>query len=71
MTLFRVVDRAVMGALLRNYKRMDLAVCYCPIIPGDCWIVQKRGEDAGGSDPQSVGECPDERQFMFESGVSP
>ena len=71
ITLFRIGDRAVMSALVRNYKRMDLSVCYCPIIPGDCWIVRKRGEDAGDSDPQTVAECPDERRFMFESGVAP
>jgi hypothetical protein len=71
ITLFRIGDRAVMNALLRNYKRMDLAVCYCPIIPGECWFVRKSGADGGDGDPQSVAECPDERRFMFESGVAP
>ena len=71
VTLFRIGDRALMTALLRNYKRMDLSVCYCPIIPGDCWIVQKRGRDAGDGDPRTVAECPDERAFMFRSGVAP
>lgn len=71
VTLFRIGDRAIMTALLRNYKRMDLAVCYCPIIPGDCWIVRKRGDEAGDSDPQTVAACPDERRFMFESGAAP
>jgi hypothetical protein len=73
VTLFRIGDRALMGALLRNYKRMDLAVCYCPIIPGDCWLVRKRGADtgAGDGDPETVAECPDARRFMFESGVAP
>ena len=71
VTLFRIGDRAVMTALLRNYKRLDLAVCYCPIIPGECWIVQKRGGDVGDGDPATVAECPDKRGFMYRSGVSP
>jgi hypothetical protein len=71
VTLFRIGDRAVMAALLRNYKRMDLAVCYCPIIPGGCWVVRKGGRDAGDGDPQVVAECPDERRFMYQSGVAP
>ena len=71
VTLFRIGDRTAMGALLRNYKRMDLSVCYCPIIPGECWIVQKRGRDAGDGDPRTVAECPDERRFMYRSGVAP
>ena len=71
VTLFRIGDRAVMSALLRNYKRMDLAVCYCPIISGDCWFVRKSGADDGDGDPQSVAECPDGRRFMYQSGVAP
>jgi hypothetical protein len=71
VTLFRIGDRAVMGALLRNYQRMDLAVCYCPIIPGECWMVRKRGRDMGDGDPQVVAECADERRFMYQSGVGP
>jgi len=71
VTLFRIADRAAMTALLRNYKRMALAVCYCPIIPGDCWMVRKGGSDTDGGDPQTVAECPDERRFMYQSGVAP
>jgi hypothetical protein len=71
VTLFRIGDRTAMTALLRNYKRLDLAVCYCPIIPGDCWMVRKGGSETEGGDPQAVAECPDERRFMYRSGVAP
>ncbi|HWT05135.1 MAG TPA: hypothetical protein VN224_05215, partial [Xanthomonadales bacterium] len=71
ITLFRIGDRAVVAALLRNYKRMDLAVCYCPIIAGECWVVRKGGRDMSDGDPQVVAECPDERRFMYQSGVAP
>jgi len=71
VTLFKIGDRKTMIALLRNYRRLDLAVCYCPIIPGDCWIVRKRGGEVGNGDPEVVPECPDERRFMLESGVAP
>ena len=71
VTLFRIGDPAVMTALLRNYKRMDLAVCYCPIISGECWVVRKGGPDGGDGDPQAVAECPDERRFMYRSGIEP
>jgi hypothetical protein len=71
VTLFRIGDRTVTGALLRNYKRLDLAVCYCPIIPGDCWLVRRGGSDMGAADPQTVAECPDQRRFMYRSGVAP
>ena len=72
ITLFRIGDRATIAALLRNYKRMDLAVCYCPIIAGDCWFIRKSGADGADSDdPQAVAECPDERRFMYRSGIGP
>jgi hypothetical protein len=71
VTLFKIGDRSTMLALVRNYRRLQLAVCYCPIIPGDCWIVHKSGGDAGSGDPAAVAECPDERRFMYESGMAP
>ncbi len=71
VTLFKIGDRKTVLALLRNYRRLDLAVCYCPIIPGDCWVVRKGGADAGNGDPDVVRECPDERRFMLESGMAP
>ena len=73
VTLFRIADRSIIAALVRNYARLDVAVCYCPIIPGDCWLVRKQDTDTGNGngDPQVVAECPDERRFMFESGLGP
>ena len=71
VTLFRIRDRAVVAALLRNYRRLDVEVCYCPIIPGDCWIVRRFGTDEGDADPQVVGACPDRRRFMLQSGLAP
>ncbi len=71
VTLFKIGDRKTTSALLRNYRRMDLEVCYCAIIPGDCWVVTKRGGDVGNGDPEVVAECPDRRSFMLQSGVSP
>jgi hypothetical protein len=70
VTLFRIGDRTVVSALLRNYKRLDLAVCYCPIIPGGCWRVNRQGGGTG-ADPEDVSECPDQRRFMYQSGMSP
>ena len=71
ITLLRISDRTIVQAFLRNYNRLDLAVCYCPIIPGDCWIARKGGRDTGNGDPQVVAECADERRFMYHSGVAP
>jgi hypothetical protein len=71
VTLFKIGERNTMMALLRNYRRLDLDVCYCAIIPGDCWVVTKRGRDDGSADPQPVAECPDRRSFMLQSGVAP
>jgi hypothetical protein len=71
VTLFKIGDPKTTAALLRNYRRLDLAICYCPIIPGDCWIVRARGGDTGNGDPQVVPECPDERRFNLESGMAP
>ena len=71
ITLFRIRDRPIISALLRNYKRIDLAVCYCPIIPGDCWFVRRGGKNPANGDPEVVAECPDEQRFMYQSGVSP
>lgn len=71
VTLFRIADRPTIAALVRNYRRMDLSVCYCPIISGDCWLVRKRGADLGDGDPETVAECPDQRRFMYQSGMAP
>ncbi|HYW52901.1 MAG TPA: hypothetical protein VE826_02970 [Dongiaceae bacterium] len=71
VSLFRIGDRTATAALVRNYKRMDLAVCYCPIIPGDCWMVRRGGSDTDAADPQTVADCPDQRRFMYRSGVAP
>jgi len=71
VTLFKIGERQTRTALLRNYRRLDLDVCYCAIIPGDCWVVTKRGRDFGDADPQAVSACPDRRSFMLQSGVAP
>jgi hypothetical protein len=71
VTLFRIVDPPVISALVKNYSRIGMRVCYCPIIPGDCWIVGREPGRRENGDPQVVRECPDVGDMMFQSGVGP
>jgi hypothetical protein len=71
VTLFRIADHAVAAGLIRNYRRFDIELCYCPIIPGDCWVVHKTASTDADLDPKTVAQCPDRRQFMYESGFAP
>ncbi len=71
VTLFRIYDRAIIRALLRNYDRIGLDVCYCAIIPGNCWTVHKQGRGLGNADPVPVAECADRTRESLRSGVAP
>lgn len=71
VTLFRITDPPVIRALVGNYARFGVQVCYCPIIPGDCWLVRHTGAQRDNADPQVVTECPGVGDKMFESGVGP
>jgi len=71
VTLFRIVDPPVIAALIKNYSRLGMRVCYCPIIPGNCWIVGREGGRRENGDPEVVAECPDVGDMMFESGLGP
>jgi len=71
VTLFRIRDPASVRALLRNYDRIGLDVCYCAIIPGNCWTVHKEGRGIGNAEPVSIAECPDRTRESFQSGVAP
>ena len=71
VTLFRIYDPAIMRALVRNYDRIGLDVCYCAIIPGNCWTVHKQGRGIGSAEPVPVAECPDRTRESLQSGVAP
>jgi hypothetical protein len=71
VTLFRIIDPPIVQALVHNYPRLGMRVCYCAIIPGNCWLIRRDGGKRGNQDPEPVAECPDPGDTMLESGMGP
>ena len=71
VTLFRIVDPPIIGALVRGYHRTGVRACYCAIVPGSCWFISRSGDASDKGDPEPVGECPDVGPMMYQSGVAP
>ncbi len=69
VTLFHITDRPTITTLVTNFKRIGLNVCYCPIIPGNCWLVRRQGPVSIQLDPEVVAECPDESRNTLVAGV--
>ena len=70
-TLFRITSKPAIALIIKNYRRMLIEACYCPIIEGNCWITRSGGQESVSSDPHTVASCPDYTNQMFTSGVSP
>ena len=68
--LFRITNPVLIAAIVKNYQRMQIETCYCPIIDGSCWITRAGGSIAS-SDPQTVARCPDYAADMLSSGIPP
>jgi hypothetical protein len=64
-----ITSRNVARLVARGYRRISIHVCYCAIIPGNCWMIERGGAAQGTDDPVSVGTCPDETRDMFEAGT--
>jgi hypothetical protein len=69
--LFRITNPTAIAAIVKNYQRMQIEACYCPIIDGNCWITRSGGPGVVPSDPQTVASCPDYVADMLTSGVGP
>jgi hypothetical protein len=70
-TLARITTKPIAALIVKNYHRMLLETCYCPIIEGNCWIARSGGQDTTPSDPQTVDKCPDYVAQMITSGMGP
>jgi len=69
--LFRITNPSAIAAIVKNYGRLQLEACYCPIIDGNCWITRSGGPGSASSDPQTVASCPNYVADMLTSGVPP
>lgn len=69
--LFRITNPSAIAAIVKNYERVEIEACYCPIIDGNCWITRNGGSGTVPSDPQTVASCPDYVADMLTSGVPP
>ena len=69
-TLFRITNKPAIALIVKNYRRMLIESCYCPIIEGNCWIARSGGQTSTPSDPQTVAVCPDYVAQMLTSGIS-
>jgi hypothetical protein len=70
-TLARITSKPIVELIVKNYHRMLLEACYCPIIEGNCWITRSGGKDATPADPETVAKCPDYASQMITSGMGP
>lgn len=71
VTLFRITDRPIIKAFVQNYGRFAIDVCYCPIIPGNCWLAHHSANSGADADPEVVPACADRRRDSLLSGVAP
>ena len=71
VTLFRITDPPIVKAFVTNYQRFAIDVCYCPIIPGNCWLAHHGANSDADADPEVVSACPDRRRDALLSGVAP
>jgi hypothetical protein len=69
--LFRITSPAAVALIVKNYQRLRIEACYCPIIDGNCWITVGAAAGKASSDPQTVAACPDYSDQMFSSGFEP
>ncbi|HZX67801.1 MAG TPA: hypothetical protein VFE70_02900 [Candidatus Elarobacter sp.] len=70
-TLFRITNKPAIALVVKNYHRMLIEACYCPIIDGNCWITRSGGQQSTPSDPQTVAVCPDYAAQMLTLGTGP
>ena len=52
---FALTSKRFAVPFVRAYKRVTVGLCYCAIIPGDCW----RSDSGSLRDPQPVHACPE------------
>jgi hypothetical protein len=70
-TLARITSKPIAALIAKNYHRMLIEACYCPIIDGNCWVARSGGKDVTPADPETVAKCPDYESQMLSSGMGP
>lgn len=63
---FALTSKRFAQPFMLAYRRLSVNVCYCAIIPGDCW----QSDSASSHDPIPTGSCPERADDLLHASMN-